>query len=192
MKRVLIFLIIFSLSKYSFSKETNWVGITKQESDILIGENFIVDANALTYENEANAKKRTVWNWVYNSSGNITLNISWYKLQKDYYVSKNKVYLPKKQIDWLVGKDKWKWNGKRKGFKSLNRLVNYRPFIQTKYNDFCFLFGIHFAQHDAQYKDSDLPYAILEGYICRPSNDFSKSEIQQYINNIGVRDLREL
>ena len=192
MKNVFFILIIFSLSKYSFAGETNWVDITMQESEILIGEGFIVDANTLTYEDDANAKTHTLWHWAFKPSGNITVNISWYKLQKNYYVNKNKVYLPKKQINWLVGEGKWKWNGKRKGFKSHKRLVNYRPFILKEYDDFCFLFGIHFSADDAQYVDSSIPYAVLEGYICRPSKDFSESEIHLYINNIGIKDLRIL
>ena len=196
MKKIIILtslvIIVLFFSKFSFAGETKWVDIQKQESEILIGDTFIVNAKNLTYQNESNAKNNTLWNWAYSPSGSTIVNISWYRLQKGWMVYDRNVYLPKKQINWLVGKGLYKWNGKRKGFKSHKHLSNFRPFILKESGDYCFIFGVHFSDNNINYKEKGAPFAVLEGYICRPSKDFSESEIHNYINNVGVRDLREL
>jgi hypothetical protein len=167
-----------------------WKIISEQQSKIIFTD-FIKDGPKIIYEKNK-VDNKTKWHWAYNDtfSKHGWFAVQLYQLPNDWYINKSKVYVPKKQIK-NVFNGKYKWLEKRKGFKSINRLANYRKFTNQDNGEKCFNWGINFSSNDAKWKESSNPFAILEGFFCRVKG-YSDSEVERLINNIGAKDLREM
>tara|TARA_Y100000590_G_C15285900_1_gene850623 strand:- start:164 stop:733 length:570 start_codon:yes stop_codon:yes gene_type:complete len=180
--------------KSVFAWDTDWQQISKGKALVYFGDDFadiVVDPNNLTYEKDFGAPSHTKWEWIWNSSSGPTVAISFYLLAKDWFIYKDPVYTPRKRITEYFGVNQFKWEKKAQAFKSHERVAKYRKYTDTEYNSNCFIFGIHFAEENANYKQTGAPHGILDGYICRDA-EFTKDEIKDIINSIGVKKLREI
>tara|TARA_Y100000590_G_C15627130_1_gene979787 strand:- start:176 stop:754 length:579 start_codon:yes stop_codon:yes gene_type:complete len=185
-----LFILLF-LSKVTIAGE--WTTIGQQESEIIFAPNFIINHQDLKFEKNHPGKQER-WYFVSNNNYDnnpIYIGVQFYKVDANYFINRNRVYKPSKQMKYLWGESDYEWSGKRKSFKSINRVASYRKFEDTKYGDLCFIFGIHFSGAATGYVDDGFPWGILDGFFCR-SNDFNETEIKNIVNSIGIKKLRPL